>query len=47
MFCFLFCGMIEKRGKGFGKLKVQLASEIKAFENIHLDVLDTTTISKD
>jgi len=32
---------------GFGKLKVQLASEIKAFENIHLDVLDTTTISKD
>ena len=32
--------------KGFGKLKVQLASEIKAFEDIHLDVLDTTTISK-
>lgn len=32
--------------KGFGQFKIQVASEIKAFETIHLDILDTTLIAK-
>ncbi len=32
--------------KGFSQLKIQIASEIKAFETIHLDILDTTSIAK-
>lgn len=33
--------------KGFNKLKIQLASEIKNFDDIHMDVLDTTSIAKE
>ncbi|MFV0552252.1 MAG: MurR/RpiR family transcriptional regulator [Anaerorhabdus sp.] len=33
--------------KGFSQLKIQIASEIKAFDTIHLDILDTTSIAKD
>ncbi|MEA4875378.1 MurR/RpiR family transcriptional regulator [Anaerorhabdus sp.] len=32
--------------KGFSQLKIQIASEIKAFDTIHLDILDTTSIAK-
>lgn len=33
--------------KGFNKLKIRIASEIKSFDDLHLDILDTTSIHKD
>lgn len=33
--------------KGYNQLKIQLSSEIKSFDNLHLELLDTTTIQKD
>lgn len=33
--------------KGFGQLKIQLSSEIKSFDNLHLEILDTTMIHKE
>ena len=32
--------------KGYSELKIQLASEIKAFETMNLDVVDQTTFKK-
>lgn len=33
--------------KGFSQLKIQLSSEIKTFDNLHLEILDTTMIKKE
>jgi len=33
--------------KGFNKLKIMIASEIKSFDDLHFDILDTTSIHKD
>lgn len=33
--------------KGFSQLKIQLSSEIKMFANLHLELLDSTTIHKE
>lgn len=33
--------------KGFSQLKIKLSSEIKTFDNLHLEILDTTTIGKE
>jgi len=33
--------------KGFNRLKIELASEVKSFDNLHLELLDTTVIHKE
>ena len=33
--------------KGFAQLKIKLSSEIKSFDNLHLELLDTTVIRKE
>ncbi|MDH6365929.1 MULTISPECIES: MurR/RpiR family transcriptional regulator [unclassified Breznakia] len=33
--------------KGFNQFKIMIASELQGFENVHLNVLDTTTVSRD
>lgn len=39
------CKRIEV--KGFNKLKIELSSEVKSFDNLHLELLDTTSIQKE
>lgn len=33
--------------KGFNRLKIELASEVKSFDHLHLELLDTTAINKE
>ncbi|MEG0470577.1 MAG: MurR/RpiR family transcriptional regulator, partial [Longicatena sp.] len=33
--------------KGFNKLKIELSSEVKSFDNLHLELLDSTSIQKE
>lgn len=33
--------------KGFNKMKIELSSEVKSFDNLHLELLDSTSIQKE
>lgn len=40
-----FCKRMDV--KGFNKLKIELSSEVKSFDNLHLELLDSTVIQRD